>query len=89
MLTSKLTSSFYTLNKGMTACAQEDVIKFFRDGKHKVIIATTVAEEGLDIKKCSLVIRYQHVTNETSRIQAKGDRSTLYFLCDQYVFIET
>ena len=57
----------------MTAYQQEDVLKFFRDGAHKVIIATTVAEEGLDVSKCDLVIRYEHVTNETAMIQARGE----------------
>lgn len=56
----------------MTQREQNDLLLSFRDGTHKMIIATTVAEEGLDISKCNLVIRYEHVTNETARIQTKG-----------------
>ena len=57
---------------GMTSRNIEDVLSYFRDGTHKIIVATTVAEEGLDIQKCNLVIRYEHVTNEIARTQAKG-----------------
>ena len=57
---------------GMTQNKQEDVLNLFRDGLYNVIIATSVAEEGLDVSKCSLVIRYEHVTNEISMIQARG-----------------
>lgn len=65
----------------MTSSKQEDVVKYFKDGQHKVLIATTVAEEGLDVKKCNLVIRYEHVTNETARIQAKGRSHTNFDFC--------
>ena len=56
----------------MTQPQQEDLIKAFGNGTHKIIIATTVAEEGLDIQACDLVIRYQHVTNMVARVQARG-----------------
>ena len=56
----------------MNQAQQDDVLQYFRDGKHKVIIATTVAEEGLDIQKCNLVVRYEHVTNEIAYVQARG-----------------
>jgi ERCC4-related helicase len=56
----------------MTKCIQKDVLALFRNGKHRLIIATTVAEEGLDIGNCNLVIKYEHVTNENARVQCKG-----------------
>jgi len=57
----------------MTKNDQDNILKYFRDGKHKLIIATSVAEEGLDIQKCNLVIRYDHVTNEIAMVQARGN----------------
>ncbi|XP_053406754.1 ATP-dependent RNA helicase DHX58-like isoform X2 [Mercenaria mercenaria] len=57
---------------GMTKCGQKDVLDYFKGGRHKIIIATSVAEEGLDITKCNLVIRYEHVTNEIVRLQSRG-----------------
>lgn len=60
------------LNTGMTKVAQDDALKYFREGRHKLIVATSVAEEGLDISKCNLVIRYDHVTNEIAMVQSRG-----------------
>ncbi|XP_056005193.1 antiviral innate immune response receptor RIG-I-like isoform X2 [Ostrea edulis] len=57
---------------GMTKVEQDEILRLFREGNHKVIIATSVAEEGLDIQKCSLVVRYDHVTNEIAMVQSRG-----------------
>ncbi|XP_053391257.1 uncharacterized protein LOC128554065, partial [Mercenaria mercenaria] len=55
----------------MTKAEQVDIPEYFRNhGKHKLIITT--AEEGLDISKCNLVIRYDHVTNEIAVVQSRG-----------------
>jgi ERCC4-related helicase len=56
----------------MTKAEQVDALEYFRNGHHKLIIATSVAEEGLDISKCNLVIRYDHVTNEIAMVQSRG-----------------
>ena len=56
----------------MTKVQQDEILKYFREGRHKIIVATSVAEEGLDITKCNLVIRYDHVTNEISKVQSRG-----------------
>ncbi|KAM4731905.1 interferon-induced helicase C domain-containing protein 1 isoform 2-T2 [Anableps anableps] len=58
--------------KPMTAAEQKDVLKKFKTGELNLLIATTVAEEGLDIPDCNFVIRYGHVTNEIAMIQSQG-----------------
>ena len=57
---------------GMTQVDQEDVMKGFQEGKYNVLVATSVAEEGLDVPACNLVIRFQHVSNEIARKQTQG-----------------
>ncbi|XP_064631779.1 LOW QUALITY PROTEIN: antiviral innate immune response receptor RIG-I-like [Lineus longissimus] len=59
-------------SEDMTQNMQIDVVKKFRDGKHKVLISTSVAEKGLDIQQCNWVIKYLHTTNEIALVQAKG-----------------
>lgn len=60
------------LNKVMSCylqAEQKDVLQKFRKGEINLLIATTVAEEGLDIAECNVVIRYRLVTNEVAMIQ--------------------
>ena len=61
----------------MTKAVQDNIIKAFRSGETKVIIATSVAEEGIDIKECNLVIMYNYVTGEVGRIQRKGTKMSI------------
>nr|XP_045004255.1 interferon-induced helicase C domain-containing protein 1 isoform X2 [Jaculus jaculus] len=58
--------------KPMTQNEQKEVISKFRTGKINLLIATTVAEEGLDIKECNVIICYGLITNEIAMIQARG-----------------
>ena len=64
---------------GMTSRAVVDVLQYFKGGQHKILIATSVAEEGLDVQKCNYVIRYLHVTNDIARIQSRGKTLSRHF----------
>lgn len=64
------------LNTGMTLPAQKCVLDAFRaNGDSKMLIATSVADEGLDIAQCNLVILYEYVGSVIKMIQTRGERS--------------
>ena len=42
--------------KGLTQKTQIRLIKEFKEGVYNVLVGTSVAEEGLDIAECDLVI---------------------------------
>ncbi|NXR10769.1 DHX58 helicase, partial [Semnornis frantzii] len=58
--------------KPMTQNDQQDIIKQFREGALNLLFSTSVAEEGLDIPECNIVVRYGLMTNEIAMMQARG-----------------
>ncbi|NXL36440.1 DHX58 helicase, partial [Glaucidium brasilianum] len=58
--------------KPMTQNEQQEVIKLFRKGALNLLFSTSVAEEGLDIPECNIVVRYGLMTNEIAMMQARG-----------------
>ena len=63
---------------GTTKNKQKKTLDLFRKGDYKVIVATTIAEEGIDVKECNLVVRYNYAGNIISQIQAKGMFPTFF-----------
>jgi Fanconi anemia group M protein len=59
-------------DKGLTQKEQIDIIKRFKQDEFNVLIATSVAEEGLDIPSTDLVVFYEPVPSEIRTIQRKG-----------------
>ncbi len=51
---------------------QIEVLDKFREGEYNVLVATSVAEEGLDIPSADLVIFYEPVGSEIRTIQRRG-----------------
>ena len=59
-------------DEGITQKKQEEIIQGFRHGEYNVLVATSVAEEGLDIPSTDLVIFYEPVPSEIRSIQRRG-----------------
>ncbi|AAB89786.1 MULTISPECIES: DEAD/DEAH box helicase [Archaeoglobus] len=59
-------------DKGMRQKEQIETIDKFRRGVYKVLVATSVGEEGLDIPSTDLVVFYEAVPSEIRAIQRKG-----------------
>ncbi|XP_076419583.1 antiviral innate immune response receptor RIG-I isoform X2 [Peromyscus maniculatus bairdii] len=58
---------------GMTLPAQKCALEAFRaSGDNNILIATSVADEGIDIAQCNLVILYEYVGNVIKMIQTRG-----------------
>jgi len=57
---------------GLKQKKQIEAVQKFRDGEYKVLIATRVGEEGLDISEVNLVIFYDNVPSSIRYIQRRG-----------------
>jgi ERCC4-related helicase len=58
--------------KGLSQKKQIAALGRFREGDFKVLIATSVGEEGLDVPSTDMVIFYEAVPSEIRSIQRKG-----------------
>lgn len=58
--------------KGLSQKKQIEALARFRAGEFKVLIATSVGEEGLDVPSTDMVIFYEAVPSEIRSIQRKG-----------------
>lgn len=58
--------------KGMSFRAQEHILNDFRSGVLNMLIATSVAEEGLDFPQCSFVCRFDPPMTLPQYIQSRG-----------------
>jgi Fanconi anemia group M protein len=59
-------------DKGLSQKEQAAIIQQFTDGEFNVLIATSVAEEGLDIPSTDLVVFYEPIPSEIRTIQRRG-----------------
>ncbi len=58
--------------KGLSQKKQLATLAQFREGAFRVLVATSVGEEGLDVPSTDLVIFYETVPSEIRSIQRKG-----------------
>jgi Fanconi anemia group M protein len=57
---------------GLTQKQQKEMIDAFKEGRFSVLIATSVAEEGLDIPSVDLVVFYEPVPSAIRTVQRRG-----------------
>ncbi|KAF9126572.1 Dicer-like protein 1 [Mortierella sp. GBA39] len=66
---------------------QNDIISNFRSKAYNLLVSTSVAEEGLDIQPCNVVIRFDPVTTTISYIQSRGrarQKNSRYIMMMEY-----
>ncbi|MFX1374942.1 MAG: DEAD/DEAH box helicase [Promethearchaeota archaeon] len=59
-------------DKGLTQKVQIELLKEFKNGIYNTLVGTSVAEEGLDIAECDLVVFYDVVPSAIRSIQRRG-----------------
>ncbi len=59
-------------DKGLTQKQQINLLEDFKEGIYNTLIGTSVAEEGLDIAECDLVVFYDVVPSAIRSIQRRG-----------------
>ncbi|MBU3966061.1 MAG: DEAD/DEAH box helicase [Euryarchaeota archaeon] len=57
---------------GLTQKQQVEILHKFREGEYNTLVATSVAEEGLDIPATDLVVFFEPIPSEIRSIQRKG-----------------
>jgi len=57
---------------GLSQDQQAEILRNFRDGETNALVATCIAEEGLDIPSVDLVVFYEPIPSEIRYIQRKG-----------------
>ncbi len=57
---------------GLTQKQQVEIVQKFKDGEYNTLVATSVAEEGLDIPATDLVVFFEPIPSEIRSIQRKG-----------------
>jgi len=59
-------------DKGLSQKKQIEILEEFKEGIYNTLIGTSVAEEGLDIAECDLVVFYDVVPSAIRSIQRRG-----------------
>ena len=58
--------------KGLKQSEQAEILKNFKESKFQVLVASSVAEEGIDINEVKAVIFFEAVPSELRRVQRMG-----------------
>ena len=57
---------------GQSQKQQQEILRDFKAGKFNVLVATCIAEEGLDIGEVDLLVCYEGISSSTRLLQRKG-----------------
>ena len=57
---------------GMSVKKQDATFQEIKDHKYQVVVATSIAEEGIDIPECEMVVQMDPPTNVNSLVQIRG-----------------
>ncbi|GFT77874.1 endoribonuclease Dicer [Nephila pilipes] len=60
------------LQTSMSEKLQQKKLRNFREKKNNILVATQVLEEGMDIRQCNLVVRFDLPGDFRSYVQSKG-----------------
>ena len=66
------TGTYLRREARMNIRTQDNILSKFRHGTINLIVSTSVVEEGMDIPKCNMVVRFDFPQNLRSYIQSKG-----------------
>ncbi|GLD92102.1 hypothetical protein PINS_up000635 [Pythium insidiosum] len=59
-------------SKGQSQKVQQEIVRKFRAGEFNVLVATCIAEEGLDIGEVDLIVSFDALTSPVRMIQRMG-----------------
>ncbi len=59
-------------DEGLSQKEQTEIISNFREGKYNVLVATQVAEEGIDVSSSDVVVFYDNVPSAVRFVQRRG-----------------
>ncbi|KAJ8403691.1 hypothetical protein AAFF_G00350170 [Aldrovandia affinis] len=81
------------IDSGMTHTSKKGVVESFKNSdQSKILIATSVADEGIDIPQCNLVLLYEYVGNVVKMVQVRGrgraEGSKCFFISDKKERVE-
>ncbi|XP_057315255.1 endoribonuclease Dicer-like isoform X2 [Hydractinia symbiolongicarpus] len=67
-----LDSNIQLADSYMKSKEQNKILEQFKKEEFNILVATSVVEEGLDVRKCNLVVRFDGINNYREYVQSKG-----------------